>query len=170
MTQTNKSKPKGALIAALVFLVLGIGGCAYAATQVVPFVSDLVDFVDELDQFGSVVPMGQDTSFTASGSRGVALLSNEAVCTGEGASGSISFEGYESFGTGTNVELNGQNIEGYVLFDTESGVEYTLRCGDASSGGSYIATTAPTFIAEGAPGLVSGFGAGVAGRSSSCSR
>lgn len=159
----STKKPKGALIAALVFLLLGIGGCGYAVARVVPFVGDLVDFVADLDQFGDVVPMGEETSFTANGTKGVALLSNEAVCTGDGPSGSVSFEAYEAFGTGTNVELNGQNIEGFILFDTETGADYTLRCGDATSGGSYIATTAPSFIVEGAPGFLGGIGAGFAG-------
>jgi hypothetical protein len=54
-------------------------------------------------------------------------------------------------------------MNGYILFDIESGSEYTIRCGDSSSSGSYTATTAPSFLVDGAPGFLGGIGAGVAG-------
>ncbi|MCZ7630349.1 MAG: hypothetical protein M5U19_15510 [Microthrixaceae bacterium] len=160
---SSKPKPKGALIAALVFLLLGIGGCGFAAAKTVPYISDLVDFATELDQVGRVVSMGEEVSFTASGADGIALLSEEAVCTGEGPSGPVSFQAYEAFGPGTTVELGGVRINGYMLFDIESGSEYTIRCGDGSTFGSYTATTAPSFLVEGAPGFVGGILAGGAG-------
>lgn len=159
----QKPKPKGALIAALVLLLLGIAGCGFAAAKSVPYISDLVDFVSDLDQVGRIVPMGQEVSFDSSGSDGVAILSQEAVCTGEGPSGSVTFQGYEAFGPGTTVELGGVQMSGYILFDIESGSEYTIRCGDASSSGSYIATTAPSFLVNGAPGFLGGIVAGAAG-------
>jgi hypothetical protein len=159
----QKPKPKAALVTALVFLLLGIGGCGFAVAKAVPYISDLVDFVSDLDQVGRVVPMGQEVSFDSGGSDGVALLSGEAVCTGEGPSGPVSFQGYEAFGPGTTVELGGVQMNGYILFDIESGSEYTIRCGDSSSSGSYTATTAPSFLVDGAPGFLGGIGAGVAG-------
>lgn len=160
---TQKPKPKGALIAALVFLLLGIGGCGFAAAKSVPYISDLVDFATDLDQVGRVVSMGEETSFTSSGSKGIALLSEEAVCTGEGPSGPVSFDAYTSFGPGTTVELGGVQMDGYVLFDIETGSEYTITCGDSSSFGRYTSTTAPSFLVEGAPGFIGGILAGFAG-------
>ncbi|MEZ5348522.1 MAG: DUF4179 domain-containing protein [Microthrixaceae bacterium] len=124
-----KSKPKGALIAALVFLLLGIAGCGFAAVKTVPYISDIVDFVSDLDQVASVRPMGEPVSFTSTGEDGIALLSGEAVCTGEGPSGAVNFERYEAFGPGTTVELGGVTMDGYILFDTESGADYTITCG-----------------------------------------
>lgn len=158
-----KPKPKGALVAALVFLLLGIAGCGFAAAKTVPYISDLVDFVKDLDEVGRVVSMGEEVTFDSSGSDGVALLSDEAVCTGEGPSGPVSFQGYEAFGPGTTVELGGVPMQGYILFDIESGSDYTIRCGDGSSSGSYTATTAPSFLVNGAPGFLGGIGAGLAG-------
>lgn len=160
---TPKPKPKGALIAALVFLLLGIGGCGFAAAKSVPYISDLVDFATDLDRVGRVVAMGEETSFTSSGSKGIALLSEEAVCTGEGPSGPVTFDAYESFGPTTSVDLGGVRMRGYVLFDIETGSEYTITCGDGSSFGSYTATTAPSFLVEGAPGFIGGIIAGFAG-------
>lgn len=160
---TQKPKPKGALIAALVFLVLGIAGCGYGAARTVPYISDLVDFASDLDSVGRMASMGEEVTFTSSGTDGIALLSGEAVCEGEGPSGSVTFQGYEAFGPGTTVELGGVQMNGYILFDTESGADYRIRCGDASSSGSYTATTAPSFLIDGAPGFLGGIGAGLAG-------
>ena len=157
-----KSKPKGALIAALVFLLLGIAGCGFAAVKTVPYISDIVDFVSDLDQVASVRPMGEPVSFTSTGEDGIALLSGEAVCTGEGPSGAVNFERYEAFGPGTTVELGGVTMDGYILFDTESGADYTITCGAGGRGG-YVATTAPSFLVDGAPGFLGGIGAGLAG-------
>ncbi len=161
--QTSKPKPKGALIAALVFLLLGIAGCGYAAAKTVPYISDVVDFATDVGKVNSMVPMGQELTFTSSGSDGIVLLTSEAVCSGEGSGGAISFEGYQSFGPGTNVELGGAQISGYILFRTDSGTDYRVRCGDASSVGSYTATTAPGFLVDGAPGFFGGIGAGLLG-------
>lgn len=157
-----KPKPKGALIAALVFLLLGIGGCGFAAFKTVPYIQDVVDFVTDLDQVARTRPMGEPITFTATGTEGIALLSGEAVCEGEGSGGPVTFDPYESFGPGTTVELGGVNIEGYILFDTETDGEYTITCG-AGGFGSYVVTTAPSFLVEGAPGVAAGIGAGLFG-------
>ncbi|MFV0317689.1 MAG: hypothetical protein ACK5O2_12110 [Microthrixaceae bacterium] len=157
-----KPKPKGALIAALVFLVLGIAGCGYGAAKIVPFFSDAVEFFTDLDQVARVTPMGEPITFTSAGTDGIALLSGEAVCTGESAGGDVRFQPYESFGSTTSFELGGVSMDGYILFSTESGSEYTITCGSAGSG-SYVATTAPNFLIDGATGLATGFGAGLFG-------
>jgi hypothetical protein len=151
----SQSKPKGALIAALVCFVLGIAGCGFAASRAVPFISDLADFVSELDNFATNNPMGEPVSFTAGGDDGLVLLSDEAACTGDGPDGAVRFEAYEGFGPGTNVELNGTSMSGYILFETRSGADYSITCGSAGTG-SFLVTSAPTFLVEGAPGLLGG--------------
>ena len=147
----SQTKPKGALVAALVFFLLGIAGCGFAAVSAVPFISDLADFVSDLDEFVSNTPMGEQASFTAGGEDGLVLLSDEAACTGEGPDGAVRFEAYEGFGTGTNVELNGTSMSGYILFETRSGADYSITCGSAGTG-SFLVTSAPTFLVEGALG------------------
>jgi hypothetical protein len=156
------SKPKGALIAALIFFVLGLAGCGVAAATTIPFISDLVDWVSDIENLARTNSMGDTVSFTADGDRGVALLSSEAACRGEGPGGSISFEAYESFGPGTDVNLNGVDIAGYTLFDTQSGGEYTVTCGSAGAG-SFLVVTAPTFLADGLGAAGFGILAGLGG-------
>ncbi len=161
ITKSN-SKPKGALITALVFFLLGLGGCGYGAARGIPFITDLVDYVSELDNFATTVPMGESASFTSSGTEGLILLTGEAVCTGSGPGGDVRFDAYESFGPGTTVEINNANIDGYILFDTETGDDYEITCGSRGSG-QFIATTAPTFLVDGAPALVGAVFSGLAG-------
>ncbi len=156
------SKPKGALIAALIFFLLGLAGCGVAAATTIPFISDLVDWVSDIENLARTNSMGDTVSFTADGDRGVALLSSEAACRGEGPGGSISFEAYESFGPGTDVNLNGVDIAGYTLFDTQSGGEYTVTCGSAGAG-SFLVVTAPTFLADGLGAAGFGILAGLGG-------
>ncbi len=156
------NKPKGALIAALIFFVLGLGGCAFAAATTIPFIGDLVDWVDDITN--AARSMGETAEFTATDDRGIVLVTAEAACTGEGPAGPIRFEGYESFGPGTSVEVDGLDLAGYLLFDTQAGADYRITCGTAG-GGSFIAVTAPSFLADGAGGLafaaLSGLGGGL---------
>ena len=158
------SKPKGALIAALIFFLLGLVGCGIAAATTIPFITDLVDWVSEIDDFAQTNRMGESATFTADGEDGVVLLTSEAACTGEGPDGAVRFDAYQSFGTGTNVDFNGQSYEGYQLFDTRTGASYTITCGSGGAG-SFIVITAPTFLIEGFGaagfGILSGLGGAV---------
>lgn len=158
----SPTKPKGALVAALVLFLLGIAGCGYGAARAVPFISDLADFVSELDTFVNNTPMGEPATLTAGGGNGLVLLSDEAACTGEGPDGAVRFDAYEDFSPGTNVEINGTRMNGYILFDTRSGADYSVTCGSAGTG-SFLVTSAPNFLVEGAPGLLGGVVAFVGG-------
>ena len=69
--------PKGLLIAGIVLLVIGIGGCGYGCTSFVGFVRDLADVAEGR----STTPYGQTATLQSDAGGAVILTStNTAEC------------------------------------------------------------------------------------------
>jgi len=154
--------PKGALIAALICIALGLASCGFAGVTTVPYVRDLADFVSDVGGSFSSEPMGESLTVTAGGPDGIVLMSTEAECTGDGGGKPVSFEEYNAFGTGASVDLGGVDMAGYRLFDTDEGETYTISCGPGLDG-RFVAATAPNFLIDGAGSFVFGIAAAFAG-------
>ncbi|MGI9577034.1 MAG: hypothetical protein ACR2OH_02410, partial [Microthrixaceae bacterium] len=139
------TKPKGALVAAVVCLVLSLAGCGYAAVSSGALLLDsvrwLADIVDNLEPN----VMGEQVNFTADGDRSTALVSVETTCVGTGPDGEVRFEGYESFSSSTTVSSSGEDFNGYMSFDSADGATYQITCGQAGQG-TFIVLAEPGFL------------------------
>ena len=128
--------PKGLLLTGVVLLVLALGGCGYGCTSLVGFASDIADVADD----AGLTPLGNETTFRATGDTSI-ILSTQAstVCQGESADGSPIEFSSPGEGTSANVDLDGRSFDLAYEFDTESGQDYFVRCGEEGGvAGEYV--------------------------------
>ncbi len=140
--------PKGALIAGVVLLLLGLGGCGAAAVGVASLASLAEDVTN-------TTPYGETTSFTSSSDAGaLVLLSNQATCAGVDGSGNELV--FEDPGGNITVDANGEQFTSALTFDTTDGETYELTCADSSGqqGGTYTVLKLPSILAGGVGVLV----------------
>lgn len=135
---TTNKPPKGWLIAGLVCLLLGIGGCTAAgvgASALVGVVDDIID----------TTPFGQRTEFTArSGAGALILLTDNVSCEATDSSGrSVSIE---QVGESVTVESRGEKFSTWYRFDTVDGEHYEVLCGDTSMSGTYTVLKLPSIL------------------------
>lgn len=132
--------PKGALITGLVLILLAFGGCGYGCTSFVSFASDLVDAADGENS----IPVGTPTTFQATDSGAVILTTGSQVtCAVEGP-GDVNLQSPPT-GTDGTFDLNGRTYDFSYYFDTQSGSEYRIQCGDGLDGGTgeYVVASFP---------------------------
>ncbi len=124
--------PKGLLIAGIVLLVLGIGGCGYGCTNFVGFVSDLTDVVEGR----ATVPYGDSTTLQSDAGGAVILTSTSgAECEVVDDSGNqVSLQEPSAGTSGTVDTTGGETLEFQYYFDTDSGVTYEVTCQDGMNG------------------------------------
>ncbi len=144
--------PKGWLLTGVVFLLLSLAGCGGGAMGCGAFVSDLQKSVDQ----GGETPLGESTTFTASGSKAAILTTAAASTDCEGVDGDGNAISFQSPGSGTsgNVTTDGRDFDLSSIFDTENGQSYTLTCSSVSGTGSFLVVPFPGFTA-----LFAGIGA-----------
>lgn len=145
--------PKGWLLTGVVLLLLSLAGCGGGALGCGAFVSDLQKAVDQ----GGETPLGESTTFTASGSKAAILSTAVASTDCEGVDGDGNAISFQSPGSGTsgNVSTNGQSFDLSSIFDTQNGQTYTVTCSSPSSGsGSFLVVPFP-----GLTSLFAGMGA-----------
>jgi hypothetical protein len=147
--------PRGWLWAALVFSVLGLAGCGVAAFGAWQGFSVVSAVLDDLD---NPTPFGAEFEYTAESSHSVVLMTGEGVCKGADADGRpITFSQVSNEQT---FEVNEADYIYFLVFDTNSGTEYTLTCGAEDALNSYVVISDPGI--DSIPGVVvaAGVGAG----------
>ncbi len=134
------SAPKGALITGVVFILLAFGGCGYGCASFVGFANELVDAADGRNS----VPVGTPTTFRATDSGAVILTTGSQVTCAVDGPGEIDLQSAPT-GTEGTFELNGRTFEFSYYFDTESGSEYRIQCGDGldDGGAEYVVAAFP---------------------------
>lgn len=135
---TTNTPPKGWLIAGLVCLVLGIGGCAAAGVGA----SALLGVVDDIKD---TTPLGERTEFTSQSDAGaLILLSDNVACDATDSSGdSIRIE---EISESVTVDSGGESFSTWYRFDTVDGESYEVLCGDSASSGSYTVLKLPSIL------------------------
>lgn len=134
MAKDPNKPPKGLLIAGIVLLVLGLGGCGYGCTSVVGLVDDITDVASG----SSTVAFGQTTTLESDAGGAVILASSaDPNCEVVDDSGNPVELQAPSAGTSASIEsTSGETLDLEYFFDTESGVVYQVTCQDALEGGS----------------------------------
>lgn len=147
--------PKGWLITGLVFLLLSLAGCGGGTLGCASFGSDLQDSVDQ----GGRTPLGESSTFTASGSKGAILATaTSATCEGTDADGNrMSFDSPGS-NTSGNVTTDGESFDLAFIFDSTNGQSYTVTCTSPSGTGDFLVVPFPGFTS-----LIAGIGGIAAG-------
>jgi hypothetical protein len=141
MAKGNK-KPKGWLIASLIFLLLALAGCGaggFGCAQLVSVIQD-IDVTD-------TVPMGQESSFVA-GTDGMAavLLTGDAVCEGtDDEGGAIAFK---ELGGTASVSVNGKEFKKFLTFDVKTDGSYAMVCGNEGDG-EFTVVRLPSILGSG---------------------
>lgn len=148
--------PKGWIIAGVIFLLLGLGGCATAFAGV----ASLASLADDVT---NTQPYGEVTSFTSDSNAGaLVLLTSDAECSGvDGTGAAIEFS---VPGGNFTVDTGQESFNNARSFDTVQGETYELRCGDplGATTGSYTVLRLPSIL-SGAVGALVLAGGGLGG-------
>lgn len=121
--------PKGWLIAALVCLLLGLGGCGTGLATTFSLANDIGDTLD-------TTPYGETAVFSTNSDTGAMVLAthSSASCTIEDDRGRV--QTLDRLGANTEVESDGLN--GVGTFDVDGGVEYQVTCSGPGSFGEFV--------------------------------
>jgi hypothetical protein len=126
MANGNKA-PKGWLIAAFVFLLLGLGGCGLGAVSTAGFVDDVGDSIV------SPTPYGEVVDFTGTGDDALIMASDgRADCTITDESG----RSLRPSSLDTTTEVEAEGLVDVGTFDTVDGERYEVLC-DGAAGGEF---------------------------------
>ena len=145
--------PKGALIAGLVFILLGFAGCGYGCVSFVGIIGDVSDAINS----ANTTPLNSPTTLVATGEAGIVLTSDSSArCLVNDPSGSEVTIRDPGAGTSGTLEVNGETLELAYYFDTTVGTTYDVVCGDeaGATSGSYAVAPIPSF--DGVAGIFTG--------------
>lgn len=153
----SNKKPKGMMIAALVCLLLGVGGCSVGVISIAKLASWATDLGKSYEQ----TPNGGTAVLEAS-RNGTALIftdSTGTTCGVQGPGGPVKVsDGGLTIGNSDTAGYNGSGT-----FDTKKGETYEITCD--GSGSSSPTSTGSFFVAQipSLPGGLFGFIAGIFG-------
>jgi hypothetical protein len=148
--------PKGWIIAGVIFLLLGLGGCATAFAGV----ASLASLADDVT---NTQPYGEVSSFTSDSNAGaLVLLTSDAECVGvDGTGAAIEFS---VPGGSFTVDTGQESFNNARTFETTRDETYELSCGDplGVDTGSYTVLRLPSIL-SGAVGALVLAGGGLGG-------
>ena len=148
--------PKGWLIASLVFLLLAFAGCGGGAAGCGSFASDVTKAVRETGQS----PLGDQVTFTATGSYGAVLSTHPSStrCQGIDSAGRMVEFSTPPNNSSGSITSGSESFDFAYSFDTKSGESYTVRCSSEEPNGEYVVVPVPAFttIIVGAAGIAGG--------------
>ncbi len=148
--------PKGWLIASLVFLLLAFAGCGGGAAGCGSFASDVTKAVRETGQS----PLGDQVTFTATGSYGAVLSTHPSStrCQGIDSAGRMVEFSTPPNNSSGSITSGSESFDFAYSFDTKSGETYTVRCSSEEPNGEYVVVPVPAFttIIVGAAGIAGG--------------
>lgn len=131
--------PKGWLIAGIVCLLLGIGGCAAAGVGV----ASLAGLVDDIRE---ETPFGRSMEFTAENDAGALLLLTESVAC-QVLDGSGEEVVVEEISGSFTVESDTESFDTLRQFDTSDGERYEVTCGEEGDpDGSFTVLKLPSIL------------------------
>lgn len=143
--------PKGWLIAGVVCLLLGLGGCGMAAAGVASLVGLVDDVADE-------TPLGQTMAFDSqSGAGALILLTDDVPCdVVDGAGNTVTVDQI----TGSvSVKSDTETFDNLRKFDTSDGQRYEVTCGgETSPSGSFTVLKLPSILGGALGAVVLGGG------------
>jgi hypothetical protein len=153
MANGTRKAPRGWLIAGVVCLLVGIGGCGAAVAGVAALV-DVVNDSSGQTAFGSTVGFTSSADSTA-----VVLLTDDVPC--EAVDDANRAVVVEEFADEVTIDTDAASFRTIRTFDTREGDRYDVTCGSEGDQGTFVVAELPGILTGVTGALV--FGAGILG-------